>query len=109
MSNERTNRLRTDDALTLLGAGMLALGCASALAWFGFGVDTLRFEGFGIQCVFHALTGFECPGCGMTRALLLASQLQWSEAWRMNPLLLPLLAVCAAGAARGIARRISDA
>ncbi|MCP4036203.1 MAG: DUF2752 domain-containing protein [bacterium] len=71
---------------------MLLTWTASALLYFGLGVDLLALEGFGIPCLFRELSGFACPGCGMTRALLLASQQQWLEAWRMNPLLFPLFA-----------------
>ncbi len=85
---------------------MLVAG-SGAVAYFGLGLDPLADDGFGIPCVFRAVTGIACPGCGMTRALLLASQWQWSEAWRMNPLLFPLLAACGVGAVRTAARRFS--
>jgi hypothetical protein len=31
---------------------------------------------FGIPCIFNMLTGYKCPGCGMTRAM--------SEIWNGN-------------------------
>jgi F0F1-type ATP synthase assembly protein I len=47
-------------------------------------------------CVFHALTGLHCPGCGATRALHALAHGEWLRALQMNVLivaLLPLLAV----------------
>lgn len=34
-----------------------------------------KFE-FGIPCLFHKLTGYQCPGCGMTHAM--------AEIWKGN-------------------------
>jgi len=47
------------------------------------------------RCSFHALTGWQCPGCGITRATHALLNGRWGEAWRLNPLwllTLPLLA-----------------
>jgi hypothetical protein len=38
-------------------------------------------------CVFHALTGLQCPGCGSTRALHHLLHGDVSGAFRLNPLL----------------------
>jgi hypothetical protein len=97
----------SEEGLALLGVGMAVVAGLAAIAFFGLGLDPLAADGFGIPCVFRAVTGMACPGCGMTRALLLASQWQWSEAWRMNPLLFPLLAACGFGALRTAGRRVS--
>jgi hypothetical protein len=37
-------------------------------------------------CLFHRLTGLDCPGCGLTRAFLSAGRGHWSEAFALNPL-----------------------
>ncbi len=45
-------------------------------------------------CLFHRLTGLDCPGCGMTRATHAALHGRLMEAFRFNPLgmiLLPVL------------------
>jgi hypothetical protein len=39
----------------------------------------------------HWLSGIECPGCGMTRALVLTSQFEWRAALEMNALVFLLL------------------
>ena len=47
-------------------------------------------------CLFHKLTGLNCPGCGMTRAAHATLHGQLGEAFRFNPLgmvLLPLACV----------------
>lgn len=47
-----------------------------------------------IPCVFHKITGFYCPGCGLTRCLVSLINLDFYQAFRYNPLifvLLPLL------------------
>lgn len=50
------------------------------------------------KCVFHALTGWECPGCGSQRMLHALLHGDLPEAWRANGFLmcmLPLLALMA--------------
>jgi hypothetical protein len=36
-------------------------------------------------CPFHAITGYPCPGCGMTRAMVCVGQLRFGEAIGFNP------------------------
>jgi hypothetical protein len=45
---------------------------------------------FGIPCVFSEVTGLECPGCGMTRAILAVLDLNFYQAFRYNSLLFVL-------------------
>ena len=42
-------------------------------------------------CVFHRLTGLECPGCGMGRSLALLTQGQICASLRLHPFGLPFL------------------
>lgn len=63
----------------------------------------------GYLCPFAALTGWPCPGCGLTRASLALLQGQFERALQLHPLvpvLLPLLGlVVARGFADGIGGR----
>lgn len=50
-----------------------------------------KYLDFGIPCLFHALTGLYCPGCGITRMLFSLLELDFYSAYRANPLLFILL------------------
>ena len=63
----------------------LAVGaCAVLLLAFSlyhFGPSAPWFPG----CLFHQLTGLDCPGCGMTRAVHATLHGRFGEAFRFNP------------------------
>ncbi len=42
----------------------------------------------GQSCSFRWLTGFPCPGCGLTRSFISAFQLDFTRAFEMHPLFL---------------------
>ena len=44
-----------------------------------------KYTGFTIPCIFHELTGFYCPGCGITRMFLSLFQFRFYQAFRYNP------------------------
>jgi len=44
-------------------------------------------------CMFRALTGFYCPGCGMTRMLHALAHFDVPRAFAMNPLAMAMLAL----------------
>jgi len=44
-------------------------------------------------CMFRAITGFYCPGCGLTRALHALVHLDIGRAFRMNPAVMTGLAL----------------
>ena len=46
---------------------------------------------FFIPCIFHELTGFLCPGCGITRMFISIIILDFYQAFRYNPLVFVLL------------------
>ncbi len=62
------------------GAAVLFLGCAYAF-W-------LRMTGLGIPCVFHLVTGWKCPGCGISHMLLSLMRLDFGAAFGYNAVLL---------------------
>jgi len=51
---------------------------------------------FSIPCLFRLAAGFPCPGCGLTRAFVLAGRFDFIGAAKMNILFLPLSAVMTA-------------
>ena len=71
--------------LRLVIAGVFALMLVSGLAYAFLGVDSLAHVHLSLPCVFRAVTGVPCPGCGMTRAFLLLSQLRVEDALAANP------------------------
>ena len=46
-------------------------------------------------CPVVLITGFPCPGCGMTRALLCVLKLDFAGAWRMHPFIYPIILLAA--------------
>lgn len=44
-----------------------------------------------IPCLFHEVTGFYCPGCGVSRMCLALFRLDFKAAFRANPVILLLL------------------
>lgn len=70
----------------LVTFGILLLGGMAYLYFF------LRF-GFGLPCIFYQVTGWKCPGCGMTRAIAQIAQGNVSQALQYNMLCVSLLPV----------------
>lgn len=55
----------------------------------------IRVTGLAIPCIFRKITGFLCPGCGITRAILAAVRLDLAKAFAYNQFMfiaLPALA-----------------
>ncbi len=53
-------------------------------------------ELFAPKCLFKLVTGWECPGCGSSRALHHLLHLRLGQAWGYNPLMIlamPLVAL----------------
>ena len=54
----------------------------------------VTLTGIAIPCVFRLITGFQCPGCGVTRMCLALLRLDFATAFYSNPAvfcLLPLM------------------
>jgi hypothetical protein len=51
----------------------------------GADVVTLFGEPVPMLCSFRRLTGYGCPGCGMTRSFVFLAHGQIAEAFRLNP------------------------
>lgn len=67
----------------IIGAAVLLSGCAYAVFFIKTGV--------GIPCLFHLITGFKCPGCGITRMLISLLKLDLPAAFQYNAVVLCLL------------------
>src|SRR4051812_15281893 len=65
-------------------SALAAAATAAAIVLYRF--DPTRVH-FYPQCVFHALTGLQCPGCGTTRALYHLLHGDVGGAFRLNPML----------------------
>ena len=45
-----------------------------------------KYTGFFIPCIFNELTGYKCPGCGITHILFALIKFNFKEAFFYNPL-----------------------
>lgn len=64
-------RKRIKRVFVILGiAGMFLLAYAVFYA----------ITGIAIPCIFHEITGFRCPGCGISTFSVLALKMKWKEA-----------------------------
>jgi len=79
---------KRDLLVVLVGAAFLAV----AGVFFFF--DPAQ-GGFYPSCLFHQLTGLNCPGCGSLRALHHLTHGEFLAAFRSNPLLIVLLLLIA--------------
>jgi hypothetical protein len=70
-------------AVGSLTARIVLLGLAYALF--------IQCTGLGIPCVFRLMTGYRCPGCGMTHAAMALIHGQPKTAFRENPLSLSVV------------------
>lgn len=70
-------------AVGRLTARIVLLGLAYALF--------IQCTGLGIPCVFRLVTGYRCPGCGMTHAAMALIHGQPKTAFRENPLSLSVV------------------
>lgn len=87
-------------------------GLASGLAprpvrWIAFSILCLTLflpaGGLGLPtCAFWRLTGYPCPGCGMTRALTALGHLDFGRAWRLHPFSIPAWLIVTAFAAAAV-------
>ena len=61
-------------------AGVMAVGAVTALG--GISPSEVQL----VPCLFHELTGWCCPGCGMTRSCTALAQGSFMESWEYHPL-----------------------
>lgn len=59
-------------------------------------------------CAVNAITGLDCPGCGMTRAFLLIGHGRVGEATKAHPLAVPAFLIVAGLAVAGAVRAVRE-
>lgn len=45
----------------------------------------IEFVGFSIPCIFYVITGYKCPGCGISHLLMAILHLDFAKAFVSNP------------------------
>jgi hypothetical protein len=88
-------------AFAVIVLGATAIGVGAVVFFFNPGT-----HGFYPVCLFHALTGWNCPGCGGTRSLYALLHGNFPFALKDNALFVVLLAVAAARGIWFAARRV---
>ena len=53
----------------------------------------LRITGWGIPCIFRKITGFLCPGCGITRMCMAIITGDFISAYKANPCIFIMMPV----------------
>jgi len=77
----------TDRARQLAIASFVWLGLATISVFLFFFNPALPGNQFFPKCPFRLLTGFQCPGCGSTRACYQLIHLHPIAAFKLNPLM----------------------
>lgn len=76
--------------IVLYGVGILLIGAA-------YGVF-VHLTGIAIPCVFRKVTGYKCPGCGITHMCMALMNFRFVDAYNSHPMLfvqLPFLLLIA--------------
>ena len=74
MDEKARSKRRTITYLCVLGAGIVYF------IW-------LKLTGIGIPCIFHEITGWSCPGCGVTTLIMSIAAGRLDLARSANPFL----------------------
>ncbi len=88
--------MRQDRAWIVALGLLVAAGLATALRHSG------PYAAWLPECLFHRFTGWQCPGCGMTRATHAALHGRFAEAFHWNPFGMLLLFILLLGSALGL-------
>lgn len=100
-------RSRTADSARLAAAYLRRNRLmAAAVAYFGGGLALMRFSGIDVlpPCLWRLVTGLECPGCGLTTAMLDLLRLDPAAAYASNPLVFLVLPAVGVYLARDVLR-----
>ena len=84
----------TPDRLMRTATGVfVSITVLSGILFYCWEINALHYLPGISLCPFHLITGMDCPGCGMTRALLTIGQLNVKHATVLNPFSLPLFSL----------------
>lgn len=78
------HRLWTTRKGNLIVSGTVA--CLAALVFVLFHTGKISITGILPPCLFRAVTGFRCMGCGATRSIQCFLQGNWGESFFYNPM-----------------------
>lgn len=70
----------------------LKISCIIIVIGIGY-AEIRRRTGFGIPCIFHEVTGYKCPGCGITHMFICLLHLDFKAAFYRNQLVFILMPV----------------
>ena len=84
------SRFTADHFLRILVVIVVAILICAGVFFHFFEIDLITHLPTWSLCPFHAITGLECPGCGMTRAMISLGQLKFSAAVGYNLFSMPL-------------------
>jgi hypothetical protein len=99
----KTSALLSPGVFAAVVLGAAAVGVGATVYFFNPGN-----HGFYPVCMFHALTGFNCPGCGMTRALYALLHGNLRLALKENALFLVVLAGLAVWSVQSAVRKMRN-
>lgn len=78
-------RTTEETALYTIGLSLMGLGL---LLWLIMNVLPVSLDKYILPCLFHSLTGYYCPGCGGTRAVITFAQGKWLQSFIYHPVVL---------------------
>lgn len=83
---------------TVISTALIIAGCAYTVFYKKFGI--------GLVCPLNFITGYQCPGCGITRMCLSLMRLDFKAAWSYNPVIMCMLPIGAVLSFNGVKRYI---
>lgn len=86
------NQPKDNNLILKLGIlGILLVLLISSICYYCFHINFNDYLSRISLCPFHLMTGIPCPGCGISRAMILLSQFKIIESLKMNYLAIFLL------------------
>lgn len=78
--------IRTHLGILIVALAVLVASASLRIA----GPRDVRLPGTNVSlpelCYWHRMTGYDCPGCGLTRSFIATTQGRIARAWRYHPM-----------------------